>query len=100
MKEAKMGCGDTPPKGGSGIGDLRRHKGPSTITLSRAEVGRMTELLAQGPKPFLREVDTRLLIMRLAGWAEERGMVRATDAARERFLLPDGSLNPNVTVRD
>jgi hypothetical protein len=96
MKEAKMGCGDTPPKG---IGDLRR-KGPATITLSRAEIGRMTELLTHGPKPFLREVDTRLLIMRLAGWAPEGGMVQATDAARERFLLPDGSLNPNVVVRD
>ena len=96
-----MGC-DGPECGKmSGLGDLRKRRGPATITLRSSEVERMLELLSGGDRPFRREVDLRLLIMRLAAWSEgQRGMVRATDAARERFLLPDGTLNPNVIVSD
>jgi hypothetical protein len=94
-----MGCGDTSQKGG-GLGDLRRrHRAPVTITLSKPEVERMTDLLTTGPKPFRREVDLRLLIMRLAVWCEEQsGVVQATKMSRERFFLPDGTINPNVIV--
>jgi hypothetical protein len=95
-----MGCGDTSHKGGAGLGDLRRRRrAPVTVTLSKPEVERMTDLLTTGSKPFRREVDLRLLIMRLAVWSEEQsGVVQASEMARERFFLPDGTINPNVIV--
>jgi hypothetical protein len=96
-----MGCDEPEGGGKSGLGDLRARKRTSTIRLRQAEVERMVLLLTSGPQPFVKEIDLRLLIMRLAAWTEgQRGIVQATDLARERFLLPDGTLNPNVIVTD
>jgi hypothetical protein len=99
LSEEMMGC-DGPGCGkGAGLGDLRVPKNRGVIRLSHAEVERMTLLLDSGPQPFVREIDLRLLIMRLAVWSpEHQGLVEPSEAARERFLLPDGSLNPKVIV--
>ncbi|MFP4070618.1 MAG: hypothetical protein ACLFTB_01090 [Desulfovibrionales bacterium] len=95
-----MGCNCRPEKG-LNIGDLRKEeKKPLTITLSRGEVNRMMELLKEGPQEFDRTRDIRLMAARLATWHERKGFVQATDESRPLFLLPDGTLSPQVKIMD